>query len=118
MVRGSVIDVLERDHVQMARLKGVQERRVVFRHVLPNALVPTLQIVALNIASALGGVVVVEFVFQYPGLGQGLVNAVGARDIPTVQAIAMILSAGYILVNLAADVATILLTPRLRTAMS
>jgi peptide/nickel transport system permease protein len=118
MVRGSVIEVLERDHVQMARLKGMQERRIVFRHVLPNALVPTLQIVALNIAWLLGGVVVVEFVFQYPGLGEGLVNAVGARDIPTVQAIAMILSAGYILVNLAADVATILLTPRLRTSLS
>lgn len=117
MVRGSVIDVLDRPYVQMARLKGLSNSDVLRRHVLPNALVPTVQVLALSIGWMMGGIVVVEFVFQYPGMGQALVSAVAERDVPTVQALGVLIAGVYVLVNLAADVLTILLTPRLRTAL-
>jgi peptide/nickel transport system permease protein len=117
MVRRSVIEVMEKDYVEMARLKGVRESTLIRRHILPNALAPTLQIVSLNIAWLLGGVVIVEFVFQYPGIGQGLANAVSTRDIPEVQAIAVILAALYIVLMIVADVISVLLTPRVRTSV-
>jgi peptide/nickel transport system permease protein len=117
MVRGSVMEVLDRPYVQMARLKGIGERAVLRRHVLPNALVPTVQVIALSMAWLLGGIVVVEFVFQYPGIGQALVSAVSERDVPTVQAVGIIVAAAYVVLNLGADIATILLTPRLRTSL-
>jgi peptide/nickel transport system permease protein len=117
MVRGSVMEVLDRPYIQMARLKGIGERAVLRRHVLPNALVPTVQVIALSMAWLLGGIVVVEFVFQYPGIGQALVSAVSERDVPTVQALGVIVAAAYVVLNLAADVTTILLTPRLRTSL-
>jgi peptide/nickel transport system permease protein len=117
LVRGSLIDVLESDYVRMARLKGVPERRVIRRHALPNALVPTIQVVALNFAWMVGGIVVVEVVFAYPGVGQGLTQAVQSRDIPTVQVLALAIAAVYVVVNTLADLAAILLTPRLRTAL-
>lgn len=117
LVRGSLIDVLESDYVRTARLKGVPESRVIRRHALPNALVPMIQVVALNFAWLVGGIVVVEVVFSYPGIGQALTEAVQSRDIPTVQILALAIAGVYVLVNLLADLATILLTPRLRTAI-
>jgi peptide/nickel transport system permease protein len=117
LVRGSLIEVLESDYVQMARLKGVPERAVVRRHALPNALVPTIQVVALNFAWLVGGIVIVEVVFGYPGIGQGLTAAVQSRDLPTVQVLAVAIAAVYVVVNTLADLATIVLTPRLRTAL-
>jgi peptide/nickel transport system permease protein len=114
MIRGSMIEALESDYVQMAWLKGIPERRVVFRHALRNALVPTIQVIALTVAWLVGGVVVVEVVFDYPGIGQALANAVSTRDIPVVQALSLVIAAVYVVVNLAADLATIMLTPKLR----
>ncbi|MBM3626392.1 MAG: ABC transporter permease [Alphaproteobacteria bacterium] len=114
-VRSSVIETLESDYVQMARLKGVPYWRMVLRHVLPNALLPAINVVALTIAWLLGGVVVVEKVFNYPGLGHYMIDAISDRDLPVVQAIALILAAVYVGVNLAADMLTMVLNPRLRT---
>jgi peptide/nickel transport system permease protein len=116
MVRASMIDVLRSDYVQMAQLKGVPQLRVLFRHALPNAVAPTITIIAFNIGWLLGGVVVVEAVFQFPGIGLAFANAVSSRDLPTVQAIALLITGCYIVVNLLADIAVILLNPRLRRA--
>jgi peptide/nickel transport system permease protein len=115
MMRSSMVEVLESDYVEMAYLKGIRRRLILTRYALRNAIVPTLQVTALQIAWLAGGVVLVEFVFQYPGIGSTLVDAVANRDIPVVQAVTMLVAAVYVLMNLAADVATILLTPRLRT---
>jgi len=115
MVRTSVIDVMASDYVQMARLKGVPYWRMVFRHVLPNALLPTINLVALTIAWLLGGVVVIEVVFNYPGLGRLTLNAISDRDLALVQDIALILAAIYIGLNLFADLLTLVANPRLRT---
>ena len=87
---------------------------MLLHHALPNALAPTLQVLAFNVAWLTGGVVVVEAVFQFPGLGLGLANAVASRDQPTVEAIAMLITALYVAANLAADIGVILLNPRLR----
>jgi peptide/nickel transport system permease protein len=114
MVRASMIDVLRSEYVQMATLKGVPEVRVLVRHALPNALGPTLQIIAFNIGWLAGGVVVVETVFQFPGIGLAFTNAVAARDLPTVQALAIIIAGVYVVVNILADIGVILLNPRLR----
>jgi peptide/nickel transport system permease protein len=116
IIRGSMIEVLESEYVQMARLKGLSPRRVIWRHALPNAIVPFVQVTALQLAWLAGGVVVVEFVFRFPGIGQALVDAVGNRDLPVVQALTLLVGAIYVLLNVVADIATVLLTPRLRTA--
>ena len=116
MVRTNMIDVMTSDYVQMARLKGVPERRIVFRHALPNAMLPTINVVALTLAWLLGGVAVIETVFNYPGIGKLMINAITDRDFPTVMAIAIILAIVYITVNLGADLLTLVLNPRLRTA--
>ena len=115
MVRTSVIDVMASDYIQMARLKGVPYWRMVFRHVLPNALLPTINLVALTIAWLLGGVVVIEVVFNYPGLGRLTINAIADRDLAMVQAIALILATIYVGLNLFADLLTLMVNPRLRT---
>lgn len=115
MVRSSLIDVLASEYVQMATLKGLPRRRVVLRHALPNALLPTINAVALTVAWLIGGVVVVETVFNYPGIGRLLVTAVGDRDLPLVQALGLLGAAIYIGINLAADLLTLALSPRLRT---
>lgn len=115
MVRTSVIDVMASDYIQMARLKGVPYWRMVFRHVLPNALLPTINLVALTIAWLLGGVVVIEVVFNYPGLGRLTINAIADRDLAMVQAIALILATIYVGLNLFADLLTLVVNPRLRT---
>jgi peptide/nickel transport system permease protein len=116
LVRTNVIDVMNSDYVQMAQLKGVSSRRVVFQHALPNAMLPTINIVALTIIWLLGGVAIIETVFNYPGIGRLLVDAIGDRDLVLVQGIALILAVVVIVVNLAADLLTLVLNPRLRTA--
>jgi peptide/nickel transport system permease protein len=103
--------------VEMARLKGLRERKVVWRHALPNAIAPTIQVTAINLAYLAGGIVVVEYVFAYAGIGEALVNGVGSRDIPVVQAVALLIAAVYVVLNLIADVATILVSPRVRTSL-
>lgn len=115
MVRSSVIEVMASDYVQMATLKGVPYWRIVFRHALPSALLPAINVVALTIAWLLGGVVVVEVVFNYPGLGRMMINAISDRDLPVIQAIAMLVAGTYVVVNLVADLLTMVLNPRLRT---
>lgn len=114
MVRACMIDVLRSDFIESLRLKGVPERDVLLRHALPNALGPTIQVLALTIAWLTGGVVVVEAVFQFNGVGLALTGAVSSRDVPTVQAIAMLIAAVYVALNLISDIATALLNPRLR----
>ena len=114
MLRDNLIEVLDSDYVRMAELKGLSARRVLLRHALPNALVPTLNVTALNLAYLVGGVVVVEKVFGYPGFGSLLVDALQLRDLPLIEATIMIAAAVYIAANLIADVGAILLNPRLQ----
>lgn len=114
MMRASVIDVMASDYVQMARLKGVPEHQIIRKHVVPNAMIPALNVIALTIAWLLAGVVVVEKVFNYPGLGTLMIQAIYDRDLPMVQAIALIFSVIYVGVNLLADLAALALDPRLR----
>jgi peptide/nickel transport system permease protein len=116
MMRASMIEALESDYVEMARLKGVPEWRIVLVHALPNALAPTIQVIGLNFLYLAGGVVVVEYVFNFPGIGQGLVFAVDNRDIPVVQFIVVVLAAFYVLMNIVTDVIALLTTPRRRIA--
>ena len=117
IMRASMIEVLESDYVEMARLKGLPERTVLVRHALPNALGPVFQVIALNLAYLAGGIVVVEYVFNYSGIGSALQEAVVNHDLPVVQALAMLIAAVYVVLNLLADVATIMVTPRLRTQL-
>lgn len=116
--RASMIDVLRSDHVRAATLRGLSPARVLFFHALPGALPPAINAVALNAAWLVGGIVVVETVFNYPGLGRLLVESIGFHDVPMIQGAAIALSATYIAVNLVADIATLLLNPKLRTARS
>src|SRR5262249_28742229 len=104
-------------YVEMARLKGLQERTVMVRHALPNAIGPVFQVIAINLAYLAGGVIVVEYVFNYPGIGSALQEGVLNHDLPVVQALAMLIAAVYVILNLLADIATILVTPRLRTRL-
>lgn len=115
MLRDNLIEVLDSDYIRMAELKGLSRRRVLLRHALPNALVPTLNVTALNLAYLVGGVVVVEKVFSYPGFGSLLVDSLQLRDLPVIEATVMISAFVYVIANLIADVAAILLNPRLRT---
>ena len=115
MVRSSVIQVMDSDYIQMATLKGVPYWQTVFRHALPNALLPAINVVALTIAWLLGGVVVIEVVFNYQGLGRMMIDAISDRDLPVVQAIALIVATVYVGVNLTADLMTMIANPRLRT---
>ena len=116
MMRAGVIEVMESDYIEMSRLNGIPERRLVFRYALRNALAPTVQVIALNVQWLVGGIVITETLFQYPGVGQLLVQAVGVRDIPLVQALALLIAAVYIALNILADVLVIFLIPKLRTA--
>src|SRR5262245_18339097 len=117
IMRASMIEVLESDYIEMARLKGLPERTVMIPHALPNALRQVFQVIALNLAYLAGGIVVVEAVFAYTGIGGGIVEAVNNHDLPVVQALAMLIAALYVVLNLLADVATIMVTPRLRTRL-
>ncbi|WP_017536942.1 MULTISPECIES: ABC transporter permease [Nocardiopsis] len=115
MTRTSVIDVMASEFVTTARLKGLGAWRVVVRHALPSALLPTLNVIAMNVAWLVGGVVVVENVFNYPGIGKLMLEAVHSRDLPVLQAVAVVGAVVYVLCNLAADLAAMALNPRLRT---
>ena len=114
MTRAAIINLLASPYIEMARLKGVPPWRVIVKHALPNAWAPIINVVALNLAYLITGVVLVEVVFVYPGIGQLLVDAVTKRDFPVVQACCLIFAATFILLNLAADVGAILTNPRLR----
>ena len=116
LVRGSMIDALESDYVTSARLRGIPERRIIWKHVLPNALVPVVQGTALTIRVLLSGALIIEVVFSYPGIGNALNAAIEMRDIPTIQAIVLLLTICVVVVNLIADLITTLLTPKIRTA--
>ena len=114
MTRAAIINLLASPYIEMARLKGMSPIRVIVKHALPNALAPIINVIALNLAYLITGVVVVEVVFVYPGIGQLFVDSVKIRDIPVVQACCLIFAAAYILLNLTADVLSILSNPRLR----
>jgi len=116
MTRATLIEALESDYVEMARLKNVPEWRVVLQHALPNALAPVAQVGGLVIIYLAGGIVVIESVFTFPGIGQGLVNAVQRHDEPIVQATVLLLAAVYVIVNIGADVIALALSPERRVA--
>lgn len=118
IVRATLLEVLDSDYVELARLKGIPEQVVMRKHALLNAIVPGIQVIALQLAWLAGGVVLVETLFSYPGVGRQLVDSVGNHDVPMVQALSMIIAGVYIVVNLVADVLSILLTPRARTAIA
>jgi peptide/nickel transport system permease protein len=113
MTRAAIISVLHHPYIEMARCKGLSKTRIVWKHALPNALAPIVNVIAFNLSYLVVGVVVVETVFVYPGIGRTMVDAVRARDIPVVQACALIFAATYILLNLVADVVSIATNPRL-----
>ena len=116
MLRDNLIEVLGSEYVRMAELKGLPRRAVLLRHALPNALVPTLNVTALNLAYLIGGVVVVEKVFGYPGFGSLLVDSLQLRDVPLIEATVLIAAAVYVGANLLADIGAVLLNPRLRAS--
>ncbi len=112
--RAAIINILASPFIEMARLKGIQRTRVIVMHAFPNALSPVINVIALNLAYLVVGVVIVEVVFVYPGLGQLMVDSVSKRDIPVVQACGLIFASVYIGLNLTADVLSIISNPRLR----
>jgi peptide/nickel transport system permease protein len=114
-MRTSIIEVLESDYVRMAQLNGTPAYRVVLLHALPNALLPTINLSAMTIAYLIGNLVVIEAVFNYPGIGTLALIAINKRDLPLLQAIILLLAALYVLLNLLADVLTLLINPRLRS---
>jgi len=109
-----MLEVLQQDFIRTARAKGVGQTRILFVHALKNAAVPIVTVIGLGIALLIGGVVVTESVFSIPGLGRLTVDAVLARDYPTVQAVILLFSLAYVLINLLVDVAYPLLDPRIR----
>jgi peptide/nickel transport system permease protein len=115
VIRTSMIEIMDSDYIESARLNGIPPRKLVWSYALPNALAPTAQVVALVLAYLAGGIVVVETVFNFPGVGSALVTAVRYRDIPVVQVLALATAAVYVICNLAADLVVMLVTPRLRT---
>lgn len=114
MTRAAIINLLSLPYIEMARLKGMSPWRVVFRHAMPNALAPIINVISINLAYLITGVVVVEVVFAYPGVGQLFVDSVSLRNVPIVQACCIIFATAYILLNLIADIVTIVSNPRLR----
>lgn len=116
MTRATILDVLRSPYVEMAILKGASKGRIILRHAAPNALAPIVNVIALNLGYLISGVVVVEVVFTYPGLGRLMVDAIGMRDLPLVQVTALIFCATYIVLNIMADMVAIMSNPRLRYA--
>ncbi len=114
MTRAAIINLLASPYIEMAELKGLTRTQVILYHALPNAWAPIINVVALNLAYLITGVVLVEVVFVYPGMGQYLVDHVAKRDVPVVQACGLIFAAVYIGLNLVADLVSILANPRLR----
>ena len=113
MTRAAIINLLASPYIEMARLKGIRPTKIIIRHALPNALAPIVNVIAINLAYLVVGVVVVEVVFVYPGLGQLMVDSVSKRDVPVVQACSMIFATVYILLNLSADIISIVTNPSL-----
>ena len=113
MTRAAIINLLASPYIEQARLKGITSTQVILRHALPNAWAPIATVIAFNLAYLVVGVVVVEVVFVYPGVGQLMVDAVRTRDIPVVQACAVIFAGTYIILNLIADIIGIVTNPRL-----
>lgn len=116
-VRASLVEVLDSEYIRMARLKGVPTRILLWRHAVPNSLASFVQATAIMLAYLVGGAVVIEYLFNYPGVGTLFVDAVKESDIAVVQAVALVLSAVYVLLNLLADILVVYLTPRLRTSL-
>lgn len=114
MTRSSVLSVMSTPYIEMAFLKGAKRGRVITRHALPNAAAPIITVIALNLAYLVVGVVVIEAVFVYPGLGQLMVDAVSKRDVPVIQACGLVFALVFVLLNTLADVLVILVNPRLR----
>ena len=113
MTRAAIINLLASPYIEMAQLKGISKSQVIVKHALPNAWAPIATVIAFNLAYLVVGVVVVEVVFVYPGIGQMMVDSVSSRDMPVVQACALIFAATYITLNLLADVVSIVTNPRL-----
>ncbi len=116
MTRANVIEVMQTRYVRTAILKGLPMRRVIFRHVVPNAMLPTITIIAQNFGWMLGGLIIVETVFAYPGLGQLVLKSIQTRDVPLLQALALLVAATYAISNLVADLSYAALDPRIRRA--
>lgn len=114
MTRATILEVLKAPAIEMALLKGVPRRRIILRHAVPNALSPIINVVVLNLAYLVSGVVVVETIFSYPGLAKLMVDAVASHDVPLVQVCAVIFCGTYVLLNMIADVLAIIFNPRLR----
>ena len=114
MVRAGTVEVLQTEYVQTARLNGLPERRVLYRYALRNALAPSIQVLAQNLQWLIGGIIITESVFAYPGVGSTLVTAVGNRDVTVVRDIALLIAVAYIVINLLADLLVVLLVPKLR----
>jgi peptide/nickel transport system permease protein len=114
MVRAGMVEVLQTEYVQTARLNGLSERRVLSRYALRNALAPSVQVLAQNLQWLIGGIIVTESVFAYPGIGSTLVIAVQNRDVTVVQSVAMLIAVVYVFINLIADLIVLLLVPKLR----
>jgi peptide/nickel transport system permease protein len=113
MTRAAIINLLASPYIEMSRLKGARPLQIILRHALPNAWAPIANVIAINLAYLVVGVVIVEVVFTYPGIGQLMVDAVSKRDLPVVQGCALVFAATYILLNLLADIVTIVSNPRL-----
>jgi peptide/nickel transport system permease protein len=113
MTRAAIINLLASPYIEMSRLKGAKPLQIIVRHALPNAWAPIVNVIALNLAYLVVGVVIVEVVFTYPGIGQLMVDAVSKRDLPVVQGCALVFAMTYILLNLLADIVTIISNPRL-----
>jgi peptide/nickel transport system permease protein len=116
MTRSSVLSIMSQPYIEMAFLKGIPRSRVIMKHALPNAAAPIISVIALNLAYLIVGVVVIEVVFVYPGVGQYMVDGVTKRDLPVIQACGLIFAATFIILNTVADILAILANPRLRTA--
>ncbi len=114
MTRANLIEELDTNYVRTATLKGLSYRRVVFRHAVPNAMLPTISVITINVGWMLGGLIIVESVFAYPGLGRLLLTSIQTRDVPLLQALALLLAAAYAISNLAADLSYAALNPRVR----
>jgi peptide/nickel transport system permease protein len=114
MTRAAILNVLSSAYIETAELKGISPSRIIWKHALPNALAPIVNVVALNLAYLVVGVVVVEVIFVYPGMGQFMVDHVAKRDVPVVQACGLVFASVYIVLNLIADLAAVLANPRLR----
>jgi len=116
MTRANVIEVMQTDYVRTAILKGLPMRRVILRHVLPNAMLPTITVITINFGWMLGGLIIVENVFAYPGIGQLMLWSINTRDLPLLEIVALILAATYAISNLVADLSYAALDPRVRLA--